>query len=47
MSDEYQTHRLQWEGIAIEVRYDPDWLTTPTMFKQLIGNAILKRDQRE
>jgi hypothetical protein len=26
MSAAYQTHRLQWEGITIEVRYDPDWL---------------------
>jgi hypothetical protein len=25
MSAAYQTHRLQWEGITIEVRYDPDW----------------------
>jgi hypothetical protein len=25
MSAAYQTHRLQWDGITIEVRYDPDW----------------------
>ena len=24
MSAAYQTH-LQWDGITIEVRYDPDW----------------------
>jgi hypothetical protein len=25
MSTAYQIHRLQWEGITIEVRYAPDW----------------------
>jgi hypothetical protein len=25
MSAAYQIHRLQWDGITIEVRYDPDW----------------------
>lgn len=25
MSVAYQIHRLQWDGIAIEVRYNPDW----------------------
>ena len=25
MSAAYETHRLQWDGITIEVRYDSDW----------------------
>ena len=25
MSAAYETRRLQWDGITIEVRYDPDW----------------------
>ena len=25
MTATYQTHALQWEGITIEIRYDPNW----------------------
>jgi hypothetical protein len=25
MSAAYETHRFEWDGITIEVRYNPDW----------------------
>jgi hypothetical protein len=26
--DDYRTEKLTWQGIVIEVRYDPDWLAS-------------------
>jgi hypothetical protein len=37
MSAGYHNHRLQWDGITIEIRYDPDW--SPS-YRQIYGYPL-------
>jgi hypothetical protein len=42
--DNYRTERLTWQGIVIEVRYDPDWLPS---YRETYGypSPILKSNR--
>jgi hypothetical protein len=35
--DDYRTEKLTWQGIVIEVRYDPDWLAS---YRDTYGHAL-------